>query len=112
MQADAGSAAPASSVSSRGMPKKLETGLLEWEIPRVTTAKVDDRKRVRIPDAKPGQVFSIEPGPEGSIVLRKLQPVEPPPANVRLEKRNGYTVAVSDRPIDEDALKRALEEFP
>ena len=39
----------------------------------MTTLIVDDRKRVRIPDAKPGQVFACEPGPGGSF---KLIPVK------------------------------------
>jgi hypothetical protein len=28
-------------------------------------ATIDDKRRVRIPDAKPGQAVSIEPGPNG-----------------------------------------------
>lgn len=34
-----------------------------------TVAVVDDKKRVRIPDAKPGQVFSVEPTAEGGWTL-------------------------------------------
>jgi hypothetical protein len=35
----------------------------------VHTLTADSRKRVRIPDAKPGQVFSYEHQGDGSIVL-------------------------------------------
>ena len=35
----------------------------------MTTVTVDDRKRVRIPDAKPKQVFAYESNPDGTIVL-------------------------------------------
>jgi len=35
----------------------------------MTIATVDDKKRVRIPSAKPGQAFSIEPKPDGSVLL-------------------------------------------
>ena len=35
----------------------------------MTTVTVDDRKRVRIPDAKPKQVFSYKANPDGSVLL-------------------------------------------
>ena len=34
------------------------------------------------------------------------------PASVRVEKKEGFTVGVLDRPIDEKALSEALNEFP
>lgn len=77
----------------------------------MTTATVDDRKRVRIPDAKPGQVFSIEAGPDGSIVLRV---VEPRRSKVRLVKpvlRDGLLVLpVSAGELDAEALDREIRE--
>ena len=36
------------------------------------TATVDDKKRVRIPDARPGQVFSVEPKPGGFVLVEVL----------------------------------------
>jgi len=36
------------------------------------TAKVDNKKRIRIPDAKPGMVYAYERGPAGLITLREL----------------------------------------
>ena len=47
----------------------LVNARLKWEIPRMTTLTVDDRKRVRLPSARPGQVFSFEPNADGSITL-------------------------------------------
>jgi hypothetical protein len=38
------------------------------------TLTVDDRHRVTIPEAEPGQVFAYEPGTDGTI---KLVPVVP-----------------------------------
>jgi hypothetical protein len=35
----------------------------------VKTVTVDDRKRVRVPNAKPGQVFAFEPKEDGTVVL-------------------------------------------
>jgi hypothetical protein len=56
----------------------------------MTTLTVDQGQRVRLPQAKPGQVFAYEPDPDGSI---KLVPVETKPAPrrlfARLVKRDG-----------------------
>ncbi len=38
-------------------------------IPIVHTIIVDRKKRVRLPEAKPGQVFSLETQEDGSLVL-------------------------------------------
>ena len=55
--------------------------------------------------------FDIQASPNG-YVLRKLEPVQSKPAKVRFLKREGYTVAVADQPINEEALREALAEFP
>jgi len=53
----------------------------------MTTATVDDRKRVQLPDAKPGQVVSIEPGPNGGWTVCPIPPEasEPFPPGSLLE---------------------------
>lgn len=60
----------------------------------------------------PGSAFDVTRQPDGSI--RVMEMVEKPvrPANVRLEKRDGFTVGVSDQPISEAAIKEALADFP
>jgi hypothetical protein len=82
----------------------------------MTTATVDERKRVRLPTAEPGQVFIVEPNADGSrIVLSKVTKVVPKGrrAKARFEKRGRYTVVVTDGPtITSEDVKRALEEFP
>ena len=40
----------------------------------MVTVKADDRRRVQLPDAKPGQVFAYSSDGEGRIVLLKLEP--------------------------------------
>jgi hypothetical protein len=66
------------------------------------TLTVDDRQRVRLPKAKPGQVFAYEPNSDGTIKLVPLVP-KPGPRRVvaRLVKRgegmffqipSGYTL--------------------
>jgi hypothetical protein len=76
----------------------------------VKTLKVDTSKRVRLPDSKPGQVFAYE-NANGTVILTPVKP-DVRVAKVRFEKENGYTVVVSDRPFDEAAVNKALEEFP
>jgi hypothetical protein len=84
----------------------------EWEITTVKTLTVDAHKRIRIRDANPGEVFACTDNGDGSITLRKVEPVHARPAKVRIEKRGGFSVGVLDRPISEAALKEALDEFP
>jgi hypothetical protein len=77
------------------------------------TLTVDDRQRIRLPKAKPGQVFAYEPNSDGTI---KLVPViaKPAPRRVvaKLVKRgdglffrvpNGYT-------LGPDAIGNAVAE--
>jgi hypothetical protein len=75
------------------------------------TVTADDRKRVVLPAAKPGDRFDLEVSGEG-FVLRRLEPVASKPAKVRIEKRGGFTVGVTDQAINEHALKEALADFP
>jgi len=76
------------------------------------TVTADSKKRVLIPTAKPGDCFEITASVEGSILLTRMEPAEARPATVRVEKRGRFSVGVLDRPINEAALKEALEEFP
>ena len=76
------------------------------------TVVADSKHRVTLRHAKPGDRFDLAVEADGKYVLTKLEPAQPRPAKARLEKRNGYTVIVSDKPVSETALKEALAEFP
>jgi hypothetical protein len=93
--------------------KRLAYVAFWWEFPHVKTLTVDDRQRVRLPKAKPGQVFAYEPNSDGTI---KLVPVIPKPGPKRivakLVKRgdrmffqvpNGYT-------LEPEAIGKAVAE--
>ena len=41
----------------------------EWEFTTVKTLTVDDQKRIRIPDAKPRQVFAYANNGDGTLTL-------------------------------------------
>jgi hypothetical protein len=76
------------------------------------TLTVDDYQRVRLPDVEPRTKFAYERDAQGRITLTKLEPARSRAANVRFVKRNGRTVAVTDRPISLRAIQEALAEFP
>jgi hypothetical protein len=91
--------------------KKVENGKYWWETPTMTVV-ADNKKRVTLRHAKPGDRFDVQVSSEGKYVLTRLEPVEPRLAKVRIEKRGKYHVGILDRPIDCNALQQALEEFP
>lgn len=88
----------------------LENRRLRWDNPTMTVI-ADSKRRIVLAQAKPGDRFDVQASPSGYLV-RKLEPVASKPAKVRFVKRNGYTVAVTDQPINEEALSEALADFP
>jgi len=77
------------------------------------TVVADKRKRVTLHGAKPGERFDVQIVGDGKFVLTRLEPVgESRPAKVRIVRRGQYSVGVLDRPINEQAIKEALSEFP
>jgi phage FluMu protein gp41 len=76
------------------------------------TAIADSKHRVTLRQARPGDRFDVEILEEGKYVLTRMEPAKPQPSRVRFEKRNGYTVGISDQPVSEQAIRGALEEFP
>ena len=75
------------------------------------TVIADNKKRVVLTKAKPGDRFDVQVSANG-YVLQKLEPVQSRPAKVRFEKREGYTVAIADQAINEQGLQEALADFP
>lgn len=73
------------------------------------TITADAKKRVRLGMAKPGDRFDVQVTGEGTFLLRRLEPVKEHPMRARLDKSGKL---VTDRPIDMDALKQALADFP
>jgi hypothetical protein len=50
-------------------PRTLAKAEMEWEFTTVKTLTVDDQKRIRIPDAKPRQVFAYANNGDGTLTL-------------------------------------------
>ena len=77
--------------------------------------KVDPARRIRLSMLAPGDVYEPEIVSADEITLRRVPAPRrsaPRPANVKVEKRRGYSVGVLDRKINEAALREALAEFP
>jgi hypothetical protein len=75
------------------------------------TVIADDSKRIVLPDAKPGERFDIESRDDG-FILRRVESVESKPAKVTVQKKNGFSIWETDQPISEEAIRKALAEFP
>ncbi len=76
------------------------------------TTKADTRKRVVVPQAKPGQVYAVRTNEDGSFTLTEVKPAEPAKLRCRLAKEGGFTVVVPGQPINEQAMKELLADFP
>jgi len=77
------------------------------------TVVADNKKRVTLRQARPGERFDVEIAGDGKYVLTRLEPVRATrPARVRMKKRGPYSVGVLDRPIDPQSIREALAEFP
>ena len=50
----------------------LDADRSSWEFPTVHTLIVDAKKRIRLPDARPNQVFAYERHGEGQFLLTRL----------------------------------------
>jgi hypothetical protein len=76
------------------------------------TTKVDHRNRIVIPQAKPGQVYAVHDNPDGSFTLKAVESEGLGHPTCRLADEDGFPVAVPNQPIDEQAIKELLAEFP
>lgn len=90
----------------------IENNLFPWDIPTVITSRADSRKRVVVPRAKPGEVYAIQETGNGSFILTIVKPAEPPRPKCRVRKESGFTVVVPRQPINEDAIRELMADFP
>lgn len=76
------------------------------------TVVADAKKRVVLSVAESGDRFDVSFGTDGTVVLARIERAPSRPAQVKVEKRGGFSVGVLDHPIDDEALRQALAEFP
>jgi hypothetical protein len=82
-----------------------------WEIPIMETVKVDSAKRVRLPDAKPGQVLAYEMS-GNAFTLTPVKPVKDEAQIVKMIKNPDGTYRFPDdaRPSRQDILNHLRAE--
>ncbi|HUD49256.1 MAG TPA: hypothetical protein VMR33_20680 [Candidatus Baltobacteraceae bacterium] len=76
------------------------------------TTKADNRKRLVVPQAKPGQVYSVHDNGDGSFTLKAVEPKASSLPTCRLADEDGFRVAAPNQPINEPAIKELLADFP
>lgn len=90
----------------------LEIEARRWHPLLVITTKADDQKRIVLPEAKPGQVYAVQENLDGSFTLKAVGSVASALPTCRLADEDGFPVVVPNQPIDEQAIKELLAEFP
>ena len=78
----------------------------------MNVVKVDNKRRVRIPEFKPGQVYTYATTPGGSVTLTEVKPVEPKSPKVRVVTEDGRKLLLSDRRVSNEDVQKVLEQFP
>ena len=78
----------------------------------VMTTRVDDQNRVVVPQAKPGQVYAVQENADGSLTLKAVEPTTSAAPTCRLADEDGFPVVVPNQPIDEQAIRDLLADFP
>jgi hypothetical protein len=75
------------------------------------TVTVDDLRRIHLPLANPGEAFDVKKEADGTFILTPESSTLPG-NKVKFIRKDGYTVGVTEHPIDMDELNRLLKDFP
>ena len=51
-----------------------------WDNPTMSTAKVDSKKRILLPNGQPGDVYDVQQQPDGRVLLVRLERPEDTPS--------------------------------
>lgn len=57
---------------------RIDVGRTLWDNPTMNTARVDSKKRIVLPNGRPGEVFEIQQQDEDHVLLVRLQRPEAP----------------------------------
>ena len=78
----------------------------------MNVVKVDNKRRVRVPEFRPGQVYTYATNPGGSVTLTEVKPVEPPSPKVRVVTEGKRKLLSSDRRVSNEDVQNVMEQFP
>jgi hypothetical protein len=74
------------------------------------TVTTDAKKRVVLPGARPGESFDVQVvGEEFRLTKLKLAARQD---SIHLVRKHGYTLAAGTRPVTQEQVRTALDEFP
>jgi hypothetical protein len=77
-----------------------------------TVVKLDKKKRLTLPQGKPGSHLSITVNGDGSFTLTPVKEAVERAPSARLVKRGGRTYLRSGHPLNMEAVNEMLKEFP
>jgi hypothetical protein len=75
------------------------------------TVKADNKKRVVLPTAKPGDCFEVQVF-DNELRLTLMKPVVKPDKVRLVRSPAGYFVAVGTKPITQRQVRGFIDEFP
>lgn len=75
------------------------------------TVTADEKGCILLPDVKAGDQFEVALSSSGGITLTKV-PASRAAGDIRIVRKNGYSVGVLGRPIDLNAIQEALRDVP
>jgi len=79
----------------------------EWDNPTMSTAKVDSKKRIVLPDGRPGDIYDVQTEGEKRIVLVRLEKPEP----AKRMSREACMEAISEAPLNPTTPWEKLREL-
>ena len=91
------------------LPKRVNEGAVSGEVSQ-GRAHAPAGSRASAP--RPGDTFDVQLAGEGKLILTRLEPGDFNPAQGSIEKRGTFSVGVLGHPINDEALKAALADFP
>jgi hypothetical protein len=88
---------------------RIANQMKSWDNPPMTVT-ADAKKRVVLPGAKPGDSFDVKVvGSEFRLTRLELGARRD---SARLVKRHGLFLAAGTRPVTQEQVRTALDEFP
>ena len=90
--------------------RALDSDLRKWDYPTMSTVTADQKRRVSLPDERPGDVFCVRMALEGNYVLEKLVRQSSPGQLSAAEVRAAMEAEPLEPRVDWDELRKQTRE--